>query len=117
MQRALVIVDHGSRRREAHLHLEEVAERIRARAAGLRVYIGHMDLAAPSLEEAIEAAVGEGAREVVVHPLFLAPGRHLSEDIPALVERARARHPSVEVRVTEALGSVPGLVDLILGTL
>ncbi len=114
MSRALVIVDHGSRRPEAHDHLERVGQEIERRASGLRVYVAHMELAPPSLDDAIDACARDGVTEVVVHPFFLAPGRHLTEDIPELVRKASARHPDLEVRLTGPLGDAPGLPDLVL---
>lgn len=117
MTRALVIVDHGSRRAEAHAHLEWLASEVRRRAPGLRVYPAHMELAAPSIADAIDACVRDGADEVAVHPCFIVPGRHLAEDIPALIEAARRRHPRVEIRQLDALGTRPELAELILATL
>ena len=117
MKRALVIVDHGSRRPEAHRHLETLAEQVQSRAAELLVCAAHMELAEPSLEKAIDRCVEAGAEEVLVHPLFLAPGRHLAQDIPRLVEEAVARHPGLRVRITAALGERPELVELILASL
>jgi sirohydrochlorin ferrochelatase len=114
MTQALVIVDHGSRQPEAHRHLEWIAAQVRQRAPDLKVHVAHMDLAEPSIEAAVAACVREGVAEVVVHPLFLVPGRHLTEDIPALIRRCAERHPGVRVRLTDPLGSVPGLADLIL---
>ncbi len=114
MSRALVLVDHGSRKPEAHAHLERVGQEIERRAPGIRVYIAHMELAPPSLDDAIDACARDGVTEVVVHPFFLAPGRHLTEDIPELVREASARHPDLEVRLTDPLGDSPGLPDLVL---
>ena len=114
MKRALVIVDHGSRADAAHAHLEAIAARVRERAPEWIVRAAHMELAPPSLDEAVEACVREGAEEVSVHPFFLSPGRHLSEDIPALVRAAAERHPGVRVRLTRAVGELPELVELIL---
>ncbi len=114
--RALLIVDHGSRRTEAHEHLEWIAEQIRERDPAQHVYVAHMELAEPSIHDAIDACVRDGAREICVHPLFLVPGRHLSEDIPRLVESAASRHTGLDVRITEPLGSVPDIAGLILQT-
>lgn len=114
MKRALVIVDHGSRRAEANEHLERVAAEVGRLARGVPVYVAHMDLASPSIDEAIAACARDGAEEVLVHPFFLVPGQHLRGDIPALVEEAAARHPGVRVRVTEPLGSAPGIAELIV---
>lgn len=112
--RAVVLVDHGSRAPEANAVLEAVAERLRARLPGRRVRVAHMEIASPGLDEAIEACVAEGAREIVVHPYFLAPGRHASRDIPRMAERAAARHPGVVVQVTEPLGLHDGIVDAVV---
>ena len=117
MTRALLIVDHGSRVPEAHQHLEWIARCVHERSPELRVYVAHMELAAPSIDEALRACVRDGAREVIVHPLFLVPGRHAKEDIPTLVQRAAEAHPEVEVRVTAPVGSLPEIAELILRTL
>lgn len=117
MSRGLVIVDHGSRKPEAHEHLERVAEAVRARAPELVVRVAHMELAEPDLAAALEACVEAGVDEIAVHPLFLVPGRHLSEDIPRLLAEAAERHPGVRVRLLEPVGSRPELAELILATL
>ncbi len=80
----------------------------------MRVYVAHMEIASPSIEEAIDTAAREGATEVLVHPFFLVPGRHLTGDIPDLVGRAASRHRLLHVELTEPLGSAPGLADLIV---
>lgn len=112
--RAILLVDHGSREPEANAVLEAVAARLRLRLPDRIVMFAHMELAPPTLAEAFDACVAAGAREIVVHPYFLAPGRHSTRDIPALVEAARARHPGVAVRVTAPLGVHEGLVDAIV---
>ncbi len=114
MKRAIVLVDHGSRVAEANAQLEAVAERLRERVPERVVRIAHMELAEPSLDQAIDACVAAGAEEVVVHPYFLGPGRHSREDIPRLAAAAAERHAGVRVRVSEPLGVHPGLVDAVL---
>ena len=47
-------------------------------------------------------------------PWFLAAGRHTAEDIPRQVEAARAQHAGVAIRVGDALGLHPKLVDVAL---
>jgi sirohydrochlorin ferrochelatase len=73
-----------------------------------------MELAEPSLDQAIDACVAAGAAEIVVHPYFLGPGRHSREDIPRLAAASAADHPGVQLSVSEPLGVHPGLVDAVL---
>jgi len=50
----------------------------------------------------------------VIHPYFLGPGRHTSEDIPRLVAQAKVRHPEVLLRISAPLGIHDKLVDVVL---
>ncbi len=114
MKRAIVLVDHGSRRAEANAVLDEIAVRLRRRRPDCLVEPAHMELASPTLGEAIDACVAAGASEIVVHPYFLVPGRHSTRDIPTLVREATRRHPGVAVRVSEPLGVHDALLDVVL---
>ena len=113
-RRAIVLVDHGSRRPEAEAQLEELAARVAARLPDRVVRIAHLELVPPTLGDGIDACVAAGASEIVVHPFLLAPGRHALEDIPRLVAEAARRHPDVTVRVSEPLGLHEKLVDVVL---
>jgi len=113
-RRAILLVDHGSRRAEANAVLDAVADQLRARDPDCVVRASHMELAEPTLLQAFEACVAAGADEIVVQPYFLGPGRHSSDDIPRLVKQAAADHPGVRVAIAEPLGAHPGLVDAVL---
>lgn len=114
-RRALILVDHGSRLAEANAVVVETARQVQAKlGAGCEVRYAHMELAEPTLEQAIEAAVRAGVSEVFVQRFFLVPGRHASEDIPKLVEDARRRHPDVRFSLGEVLGPDPLLTELVL---
>lgn len=113
-KRAILLVDHGSRRAAANAQLEEVAALLRARVPDRIVEIAHLEIAPPGIPEGIDACVAAGASEIAVHPFLLSPGRHSHEDIPRLVEAAARHHPHVKVRVTPPLGVHEKLVDVIL---
>jgi sirohydrochlorin ferrochelatase len=106
-------VDHGSRRDEANALVETLALDLAERVDSV-VKAAHMQIAQPSLEQAIHACVAEGAAEITVLPFFLAPGRHLIEDVPAQATAAAARHRGVVVRVAEPLGGHPALIEILL---
>ncbi len=113
-QRAIVLIDHGSRRAEANAMLDQVAAALRRRVPERIVAVAHMELAPPSLADAVETCVAAGAREIVVHPYFLAPGAHATRDIPEQAAEVAARHPDVSLRVSEPLGVHEGVIDAIL---
>ncbi len=114
MKRAILLVDHGSRRAEANEQLAALAERVAQRAPERVVQVAHLELAAPGIGDGVDACVAAGAGEIAVLPYFLGPGSHTRRDIPRLVEEAAARHPGVRVRICEPLGIDERIVDLIL---
>ena len=113
MQRAIIIVDHGSRREAANRMLEDVAAMVRARTAD-RVYTAHMELASPTIREAFDAAAADGAEFVFVFPYFLSPGRHSREHIPQLCAEAAGRHPQIRWHCSGPIGLDEMMVNLIL---
>jgi sirohydrochlorin ferrochelatase len=114
VKRAILLVDHGSRRIEANALLEEMAERIRPRVPDCVVEIAHLELAKPDIAEGIDRCVTQGATKIVVHPYFLGPGRHTTDDIPAQVERAAENHSDVQILISEPLGGHDALIDVVL---
>ena len=113
--RAILLVDHGSRRPEANRQLELLAHELRRRRPETIIEVAHLEIAEPSIERGLDACVRAGASEIAVHPFFLSPGRHTSEDIPRLVAAAAQRHPEVVVRITPPVGASANIVELILG--
>ena len=113
-RRALLIIDHGSRSPAANRVVATLARKLRRRLPDWIVRFAHMELARPSIAEAVDACVSDGAREIVVHPYFLGPGLHSTRDVPALARAAVRKHRGVRVRVTAPLGTHDGLVDVVL---
>jgi sirohydrochlorin ferrochelatase len=111
----LIIVDHGSRRRESNDLLLDVVEAYRRNAAWRIVEPAHMELAEPSIATAFARCADQGANVVAVFPYFLGPGRHWSEDIPRLAAEAAAPYVKRGVRhlVTAPLGLHPLVLQVI----
>ncbi|MEI7699902.1 MAG: CbiX/SirB N-terminal domain-containing protein [Planctomycetia bacterium] len=110
---AILMVDHGSRRAESNQLLHDAARRFQKQSGYSIVQPAHMELAEPSIRQAFDQCVSLGATRVVVFPWFLSPGRHWTEDIPELVQKAAAHHPAVEWLVTPPFGMHPGLMTAV----
>ena len=112
--KAILLVDHGSVRAEANDMLRDVARLVAALDPSYHVEIAHMELAEPTIAQGIDACVAAGARQVIVHPYMLAPGRHATADIPRLVDEAARRHEGLRVIVTPPLGIDERLAEVVL---
>lgn len=66
-----------------------------------------MEIAKPSIKDAVNQCAEKGCSRVVVAPYFLSQGRHIQEDIPALVAEAQAEHPELHCIIAEPIGMLP----------
>lgn len=110
----LLLIDHGSRRAESNQQLEDMAIRVRRLRPDAVVAAAHMEIAMPDLATAFAALVELGAKRIVILPYFLSDGRHLTQDIPALVANAAASHPGITYSIGGALGPHDALAALLL---
>lgn len=108
--RALLIVAHGSRRHDSNDEVRQLTDRIRSANQEFDVIdCAFLELAAPSIPDGIAGCIAQGASQVVVLPYFLSAGRHVVEDIPALVEQSRQQHPDAAISIAPYLGTAGDL--------
>ena len=113
---ALVLIAHGSRRQASNQEVTNLALGLK-KSAGKHYQIveaGFLEIAKPSIPEAIESCIESGATSVIVVPYFLAAGRHVAEDIPQIVRPVGERHPHVSIRISEHIGMSNSMPRLIL---
>ena len=114
MNKALLIVDHGSKQVAANIMLSAIAQLLREKRPDLIVEMAHMELADPTIREGIEACIKAGATDIVVHPYMLSPGRHATRDIPRMVSDVAADFPDIKIITCEPLGVHELIIDVIL---
>jgi len=80
-----------------HAASHDLAHHLRAET-GLQVYVGFNEFCGPSIEEAIDLAVGSGVdRIIALTTMMTSGGDHSEKDIPSALERARLKHHGVEI--------------------
>jgi len=114
---ALVVLVHGSPRPVANADMFAVVEAFKARpdarAAFPVVEVGFMECNEPTIPDAIDRCVAQGAQRVVAVPYFLHTGTHVCDDLPTLLEEAQTRHPGVTFALGDYVGLSPRLTDLL----
>ena len=113
---ALLLIAHGSRRQASNQEVRELASSLHGMAKHRfrLIETGFLEIASPSIPEAIEACIGAGATSVVIVPYFLAAGRHVAEDIPRIVQPVAAQHPHVDIHIAPYVGALESVTTLIL---
>jgi len=111
MKAEIILLGHGSRRAEANKGLLEVAKKV-SLILGQTVTPAYMANGAPSLPEVVQARILEGALKIIVMPLFLFRGVHVSVDIHEELREIREQNPNVEISFTKELGADDGIAQL-----
>ena len=113
--KGILIVDHGSQKREANEMLRSMADLIQTMAGSdVVVRYAHMELADPNIAAGFSSCVEGGATDVTVFPYMLSPGRHSTADIPRMVADVARAFPNVNFSVTPAFGLHEKLAEVVL---
>ena len=112
---ALLLVSHGSRRKQSNDEVLHLAEKVRPLTEHHFdiVHAAFLELAKPLIPEGIQQCIDQGAQSVLVVPYFLAAGRHVAEDIPNIVKQSRERYPDVEISISSHLGTSDLMPDFL----
>ncbi len=116
MKRALIVVSHGSRREASNEEVKRLAQLLLTHQENSfdDVSAAFLELAEPSIPDGIAAAIERGADEVTVLPYFLSAGRHVTQDIPAEVDKACRHKPDAVIRIAPYIGRAPEMAEIVL---
>ncbi len=115
-QTGVIILAHGSRGERGVVEVSETLRRVSEGVKpmlrpGVKVIGAALQFNHPSLEEAVESLAGWGVNRMVIMPYFLFPGRHITEDIPQLIERLKCTYPETQFIITDILGLNEHFID------
>ncbi|GAX28130.1 hypothetical protein FisN_6Lh053 [Fistulifera solaris] len=87
----ILLMDHGSRNPQSNQRLHDLAQLYQRRLASTTTIVraAHMEIAEPSIPQVLRQFVLEDqVDQIICHPYFLSPGRHVTQDIPQIVQQA-----------------------------
>jgi len=110
--RAIVLIGHGSLKSASGAAMIRIAARLRERGVAPIAEASFLNFNRPTLAEAVERCIAQGARSIVVQPYFLIAGKYVCEDLPPQVAEQAQRHPQIAFEVAAAFGDHPALARL-----
>jgi len=114
--KALLLIAHGSRRKQSNEEVVMLAERLRNSCSEQYpiIHAGFLEFAEPLIPDGIKKCIDDGASSIIVLPYFLNSGHHVIEDIPNIVNDTKARYPDIEIKIATHLGASPLMGDLLI---
>jgi sirohydrochlorin cobaltochelatase len=108
----LLIIGHGTRDRRGLSGFQSIVREVSGLVAQVPVEPCFLELAEPTISEGIDRLAARGVRYVAAVPLMLLAAGHVRRDIPAQLDDAGRRHPSLTIRQTPHLGQCSLLLRL-----
>ena len=102
--RAIVLLGHGARDPEWARPLCRVLELLKAQAPEQLIACAYLEYLTPILEDCVAGLIAQGAREIVVLPMFIAQGGHLKRELPEMVAKLEATYPEIRFQLESAVG-------------
>ncbi len=114
--KALLMVAHGSRRKDSNDEVRHLTERIRENSESAFDFVkcAFLEISYPQIDSAITDLAVAGATEITIFPYFLSSGTHVVNDIPRIIEEERANHPTMRIDILPHLGALQGISSLVL---
>lgn len=112
MKKCVLLISHGSREKSANREFKRITQKYQTRHPHWKVSHAFLELANPSIPEALKFLASK-SNKIVVLPYFLFAARHVKKDIPEILKKFQKEYPRVKVRVTRPLGSDPKLLVIL----
>ena len=109
---AVLVVGHGTRKPSGQQQLKELVEQMRRIEPSWRMEASFLELAEPTIEQAIEGLSAQGFRRILVVPILLFTAAHAKSDIPEAVSEFAAKHGITVVGQTPSLGTAREVIAL-----
>ncbi|EZH64800.1 hypothetical protein DH09_19990 [Bacillaceae bacterium JMAK1] len=112
--KAILYVGHGSRVKAGVEQFEQFIHNVMTRYPDHDAFqtYGFIELSSPTIAEAIDHCVQNGATEITVVPVLLLTAGHARVDIPEQVEEAIKTHPKIRIHYRETIGVCEEVVEL-----
>ena len=94
---AIMICGHGSRDVDAIREFEAVVAGLKARLSDFPLTHGFLEFAQPIIREGLDQLAEDGATRILALPAMLFAAAHAKNDIPSVLNRYAAEHPTLRI--------------------
>ena len=109
----ILILAHGSRRKETEETFEAIVAMVKAKAS-VPIEEAYMEFSERDIAQGVDALLGYGVTHIRVIPYFLFEGMHIVKDVPREIEEALVDKPGITFEIGKTLGADPRLADILL---
>lgn len=113
--RTIIFVAHGSKKEESNEEFIQLVENIshKDKTYSLKK-AAFLELATPDIKSVATEFIIKGAREIAFYPYFLNSGKHVTRDLPRIIEELQQEHKYVMFKLLPHFGKSKKIEEIIL---
>jgi sirohydrochlorin ferrochelatase len=111
---AVIILGHGTRRKEASQGFFALVDRIGRRLWPALVVPACFSCGQPALDDQAAQLVAKGVSRIIIFPYFLLSGKHIADELPEVVQKLRKVFPRVRFDLLETMEDEPLLEAIVV---
>ena len=101
---AVLLISHGSHSPKTKREVVRLIKRLKSLSRIEIFECAFLEIESPSISEGIGKCVKKGATDLIILLNFLNSGRHVDEDIPRIISKAKRKYPNIKFRITSPVG-------------
>jgi sirohydrochlorin ferrochelatase len=115
--KAVIYIGHGTRVKEGNEQFKQFIEKVKEKVMVPIQEVAFLERAKPTIQEAIDQCVQQGATTIAVVPVLLLAAGHAKSDIPEAIKQAQITFPTVTFSYGRPVGADITVIDMLIDRL
>ncbi|KFN04374.1 sirohydrochlorin chelatase [Bacillus clarus] len=112
--KGIVYVGHGSRLQKGNDQFIHFIQSVMKERNESIQKIAFLELATPTIQDAVTETILEGATEIMIVPVLLFAAAHYKRDIPFEIEQIQKEYPHITFSVAPPFSTHPYMIELVV---
>ncbi|MBI5787393.1 MAG: CbiX/SirB N-terminal domain-containing protein [Candidatus Schekmanbacteria bacterium] len=114
MKIGVIVLGHGSQAAPANKSLQCIVQQLIRENAGMPIEPAFLQFAEPTLSQSAASLAAQKVNKIIIMPLFLCNGNHVTQDIPKLAAEEAAKYPQIEFVTAASLADDRRLATIVM---
>lgn len=111
----IILVAHGSKRQESNEEFVQLSAKIKLENSSEfdEIDFAFLEFEKPNIEMAINNMFEKDLEKVYIYPYFLNSGKHVSVDLPNIINKVQSIYKNMEIEILQHFGSSKSVSSII----
>lgn len=113
--KALILIAHGSKKEKSNQEFRDLVKQIKELNSKKyeKIETAFLEFVEPSIEDIVKKLVTENIKSITLYPYFLNSGKHVSVDIPEIVNKLKNDYENIDFKILQHFGLSKKIASII----